>query len=83
MAEKHELARLENNEENNRGALKTICSCAKCVLETDASDLGYGGVLYVCERRGDIDHGHSSDCLIPVCYNSGNFSEVQTRYSAN
>ena len=54
---------------------------ASFVLETDASDLGYGGVLYVCERKDDVNHGHSSDCLTPVCYNSGNFSDVQTRYS--
>jgi hypothetical protein len=54
---------------------------ASFVLETDASDLGYGGVLYVCEKERDDAHTHNSDCLTPVCYNSGNFSDVQTRYS--
>jgi len=56
-------------------------SDAKFVLETDASDNGYGGVLYVCGLEGAVDHSHNSDCLTPVCYNSGNFSDVQTRYT--
>ena len=56
-------------------------SDCKFVLETDASDLGYGGVLYVCEMEAGGDHVHNSDCLTPVCYNSGNFSECQKRYT--
>jgi hypothetical protein len=52
------------------------------VLETDASDRGYGGVLYVCEGdSSDISHNHNSNCLVPVCYNSGNFSLVQQNYT--
>ena len=52
------------------------------VLETDASDKGYGGVLYICESDLSNDsHCHNSNCLIPVCYNSGNFSPVQQNYT--
>jgi len=55
---------------------------ANFVIETDASDKGYGGVLYICEKDfGSESHCHNSDCLVPVCYNSGNFSQVQQNYT--
>lgn len=51
-------------------------------LETDASDKGYGAVLYICE---DVDfseaHKHDSSCLKPVAYNSGNFNETRAKYT--
>jgi hypothetical protein len=54
----------------------------KFVLESDASDKGYGGVLYLC--FGDYSkssHNHSPNCLRPVAYNSANFNDAQARYT--
>ena len=54
----------------------------KFVLESDASDRGYGGVLYLCFGEfSDTSHNHSPSCLRPVAYNSANFSDAQTRYT--
>jgi hypothetical protein len=54
----------------------------KFVLESDASDRGYGGVLYLCFGEfSNSSHNHSPDCLRPVAYNSANFTDAQTRYT--
>ena len=48
------------------------------VLETDASDFGCGGCLYVCTgKHGEDDHG--PHCLTPVEFYSENFTDAQVR----
>ena len=49
------------------------------VLETDASELCLGGVLYNCEK-GILGHDHDMNCLKPVAYFSQNLSECQKKY---
>ena len=52
---------------------------AKFVLETDACDTGYAGVLFIC-RRQEQHEKHSSGCLRPVEFMSAQFSEAQRKY---
>jgi hypothetical protein len=52
---------------------------AHFVLETDASQNGYGAVLFVCNRNGLHAH-HGPQCLRPVEYASGIFSPAQLKY---
>ena len=52
---------------------------AKFVLETDACDKGYAGVLFICRKTEDHET-HGSGCLRPVEFMSGQFTESQRKY---
>jgi hypothetical protein len=52
----------------------------KYVLETDASEKSYGAVLYLCSESKN-EHNHCEKCLRPIGYFSGNFTDVQYRYT--
>ena len=62
-------------------ALKLSLPPKNCrfVLETDASETGYGGCLSFC-RFPNLAHEHNESCLRQIAYHSGNFSETQARY---
>lgn len=50
------------------------------VLETDASQSSFGGVLSLCIENND-DHTHNANCLRPCAYHSLNFNPTQTKYN--
>ena len=52
---------------------------ANFVLETDACDTGYAGVLFIC-RRNEDHSSHNATCLRPVEFISGQFTEAQRKY---
>ena len=52
---------------------------AKFVLETDACDTGYAGVLFIC-RKSEAHENHGSICLRSVEFMSGQFTEPQRKY---
>jgi hypothetical protein len=55
---------------------------AKYVLECDASNKSFGGCLFLCVFGvNEIDHSHDDNCLRPVAFHSGNFSESQCKYT--
>jgi hypothetical protein len=56
---------------------------AKYVLECDASNRSFGGCLFLCSFTGKLDHVHLHDenCLHPVAFHSGNFSDSQCKYT--
>ena len=49
------------------------------VLETDASETGYGASLMICTDKKEHDD-HGPDCLRPIEYLSSQFNEAQKRY---
>ena len=49
------------------------------VLETDASNESFGGVLYLCTDRNKT-HEHDLNCLRPCAYHSLNFTPTQMKY---
>ena len=53
---------------------------ATFVLETDASNLGYGACLFICNLNNN-DHTHSAKCLRPMEYASRQFTPTQRNYS--
>ena len=56
---------------------------AKYVLECDASNKSFGGCLFLCSftAKHDQAHFHDENCLSPVAYHSGNFSDSQCKYT--
>jgi len=50
------------------------------VLETDASNCGYGACLYLC-NVGRESHTHNAKCLRPIEYTSRQFDTAQKNYS--
>lgn len=52
---------------------------AQFILETDASNQGYGAVLFICSNPNLHAH-HGPNCLRPVEYASGMFSPAQLKY---
>ena len=56
-----------------------VMSKAKFVLETDASDSGFGGTLYICQHK-EVHTTHSAHCLRPVEYMSKQFTPAQRKY---
>ena len=49
------------------------------VLETDASNESFGGVLYLCIDNNRT-HEHDLNCLRPCAYHSLNFTPTQMKY---
>jgi len=56
---------------------------SKYVLECDASNRSFGGCLFLCSFTGSLNqvHSHDENCLRPVAFNSGNFSDSQCKYT--
>ena len=57
---------------------------AKYVLECDASNKSFGGCLFLClfgPNENDQVHSHDDNCLRPVAFHSGNFSDSQCKYT--
>lgn len=57
---------------------------AKYVLECDASNKSFGGCLFLClfgVNEINRAHSHDDNCLRPVAFHSGNFSESQCKYT--
>ena len=52
---------------------------ATFVLETDASDIGYGACLFVC-TKAPKHNKHTSSCLKPMEYMSKMFTPAQMKY---
>ena len=52
---------------------------ANYVLETDASNEGYGACLFICNKKKD-EHHHNANCLRPVEYLSKRFDTAQRNY---
>ena len=59
--------------------IPNVTDC-KFVLETDASNNGYGSCLFICTST-IADHTHGPKCLRPVEYASKQFDEAQRNYS--
>ena len=53
---------------------------ANFVLETDASNDGYGACLFICKYENKIQHNHNAACLKPMEYMSKRFSPAQQAY---
>jgi hypothetical protein len=57
---------------------------ARYVLECDASNKSFGGCLFLCSFETQVTdqiHLHDENCLKPVAFHSGNFSESQCKYT--
>ena len=52
---------------------------AHFVLETDASESGYAGALFICKESGRHER-HGPNCLRPVEFCSGQFNAAQFNY---
>ena len=52
----------------------------KFVLETDASNKGYGACLFMCTNNNN-HHSHNSKCLRPIEYASKQFTPAQQKYT--
>ena len=53
---------------------------ATFVMETDASNLGYGACLFLCTKNNN-EHVHGAKCLRPMEYASRQFTPTQRNYS--